>query len=218
MMYEMPYCGAFVVKIFSLAGRVTDSHMGNQIASLTLHIMDSDENLLVQNAAAGDALAFGKLYDRYQPMIYRFIAIKVGRREDAEDLTHQVFLSAWQGVNRYQDLGHPFSSWLYRIARNQVIDHYRAKKPVVSLEVMDAEAILDPVIPQLDLPRKLDIEKTLAAVRTLSHDHQDVVVMRFIEDLSLKETARAMKRTEGAIKLLQHRAIKELQKILASGD
>ena len=151
-------------------------------------------------------------------MIYRFIVVKVGRREDAEDLTHQVFMSAWQGVSRYEDLGHPFSSWLYRIARNQVIDHYRAKKPDVSLEVVDAEAIQDPVIPQLDLPRKLEFEKTLAAVRKLSHDHQDVVVMRFIEDFSLKETARAMKRSEGAVKLLQHRAIKELQKILATND
>ena len=188
--------------------------MGNQMATLTLDIMDGDEIILVQSAVAGDALAFGRLYDRYQPMIYRFIAVKVGRREDAEDLTHQVFMSAWQGIARYRDLGHPFSSWLYRIARNQVIDHYRAKKPDMSLDDMDADTIEGSVIFQLDLPRKMQIEKTLAAVRTLSQDYQDVVIMRFVEDLSLKETAQAMKRSEGAIKLLQHRAIKELQKIL----
>jgi RNA polymerase sigma-70 factor (ECF subfamily) len=188
--------------------------MGNQMATLTLDIMDGDEIILVQSAVAGDALAFGRLYDRYQPMIYRFIAVKVGRREDAEDLTHQVFMSAWQGIARYRDLGHPFGSWLYRIARNQVIDHYRAKKTDVSLDDMDADTIEGSVIFQLDLPRKMQIEKTLAAVRTLSQDYQDVVIMRFVEDLSLKETAQAMKRSEGAIKLLQHRAIKELQKIL----
>jgi RNA polymerase sigma-70 factor, ECF subfamily len=194
------------------------SHTGNQTASLTLHIMDSDENLLVQSAVVGNALAFGRLYDRYQPMIYRFIAVKVGRREDAEDLTHQVFLAAWQGIGRYRDLGNPFSSWLYRIARNQVIDHYRAKKPNVSLDEMDAEMVEDPVISQLDLPRKMQIEQTLAAVRKLGQDYQDVIIIRFVEDFSLKETARAMKRSEGAVKLLQHRAIKELQKLLDVHD
>lgn len=176
--------------------------------------MDGDENLIVKNAVAGDSSAFGELYDRYHPMIYRFIAVKVARREDAEDLTHQVFLAAWQNIARYKDLGHPFSSWLYRIARNQVIDHYRAKKPDVSLEVMDIEGLLEPVAAHIDLPRKMELEKTLKAVRQLSQDHQDVIIMRFVEDLSVRETAKAMKRSEGAVKLLQHRAIKELKKIL----
>ena len=188
--------------------------MGNQTASLSFEIMDDAENALVKSAIAGDSSAFGRLYDRYHPMIYRFIAVKVGRREDAEDLTHQVFLAAWQNISRYQDMGHPFSSWLYRIARNQVIDHYRAKKSDVSLDEMDYETILDPVSSHLDLPRKMEIEKTLKAVRQLSQDHQDVILMRFVEDLSVRETAKAMRRTEGAVKLLQHRAIKELQKIL----
>jgi RNA polymerase sigma-70 factor (ECF subfamily) len=188
--------------------------MGNQTASLTLNIMDGDEILIVKSAIAGDASAFGSLYDRYHPMIYRFIAVKVGRREDAEDLTHQVFLAAWQSIAKYRDLGHPFSSWLYRIARNQVIDHYRAKKPDVSLEALDVEGILGPVATHVDLPRKLEIEKTLIAVRQLKPDHQDVILMRFVEDLSIRETAKAMKRSEGAVKLLQHRAIKELQKLL----
>jgi RNA polymerase sigma-70 factor (ECF subfamily) len=99
-----------------------------------------------------------------------------------------------------------------------VIDHYRAKKPNVSLDEMDAEMVEDPVISQLDLPRKLQIEQTLAAVRKLGQDYQDVIIIRFVEDFSLKETARAMKRSEGAVKLLQHRAIKELQKLLDVHD
>jgi RNA polymerase sigma-70 factor (ECF subfamily) len=178
--------------------------------------MNGDENLLIKSAIAGDASAFGLLYDRYHTMIYRFIAVKVGRREDAEDLAHQVFLSAWQNIRQYRDLGHPFSSWLYRIARNLVIDHYRARarKPDVSLEVLDVEGLLDPVAAHIDLPQKLEIEKVLKTVRQLKEDHQDVILMRFVEDLSVRETARVMKRSEGAVKLLQHRAIKELQKIL----
>ena len=83
------------------------------------------EQSYVNSAIRGDSSAFGVLYDHYQPMIYRFVAVKVGRREEAEDITHQVFLSAWQNIKRYEHRGHPFSSWLYRIARNQVVDHYR---------------------------------------------------------------------------------------------
>ncbi len=130
--------------------------MGNQAASLTFNIMDGDENLIVKAAVGGDASAFGVLYDRYQPMIYRFVAVKVGRREDAEDITHQVFMSAWQNVAGYRDLGHPFSSWLYRIARNQVIDHYRAKKPDVSLDVIDPDGMLGPATSQFDLSKKME--------------------------------------------------------------
>jgi RNA polymerase sigma-70 factor (ECF subfamily) len=176
-------------------------------------MMDGEENL-VKSAVGGDSSAFGLLYDRYQPMIYRFVAVKVGRREDAEDITHQVFLSAWQNVAGYRDLGHPFSSWLYHIARNQVIDHYRARKQDVSLDVLDIESIIGAAASQVDLSVKLDLEKTIRAVRQLKADYQDVVLMRFVEDLSVRETAKAMKRSEGAVKLLQHRAIKELQKLL----
>ena len=176
-------------------------------------MIDGEENL-VKAAVSGDSSAFGLLYDRYQPMIYRFIAVKVGRREDAEDITHQVFLSAWQSIAGYHDLGHPFSSWLYRIARNQVIDHYRGRKQDVSLEVLDVESIVGAAASHIDLSMKLDLEKTICAVKQLKPDYQDVILMRFVEDLSVRETARAIKRSEGAVKLLQHRAIKELQKLL----
>ena len=190
--------------------------MGNQTAYLTFSIMDGEENLvdLVKSAVKGDSSAFGLLYDRYQPMIYRFVAVKVGRREDAEDITHQVFLSAWQNVGGYRDLGHPFSSWLYRIARNQIIDYYRARKQDVSLEVLDIEGIVGGAVSHVDLSVKLDLERTIRAVHGLKPDYQDVILMRFVDDLSVRETARAMKRSEGAVKLLQHRAVKELQKLL----
>ena len=90
-------------------------------------MVDGEEKILTL-AIRGKASAFGSLYDHYQPRIYRFVAIKVGRREEAEDLTHQVFLNAWQNIGNYKDLGHPFSSWLYKIARNQIADYYRARR------------------------------------------------------------------------------------------
>ena len=176
-------------------------------------MIDGEEKLIKQ-AIGGDSSAFGTLYDRYQAMIYRFILVKVGRREEAEDITHQVFLSAWTNVRKYKHRGHPFSSWLYQIARNQVIDHYRAKKGEISLEKMDPEYFIAPASAQFDLAMKLDIEKVRVAIQELKPDYQDVIIMRFIEDISVKETATILKKSEGAVKLIQHRAINELKKML----
>ncbi|MEY4731540.1 MAG: hypothetical protein RL681_486, partial [Candidatus Parcubacteria bacterium] len=97
------------------------------------------EKRIIQRAVKGEASAFGLLYDRYQPQIYRFIFLKVSRREEAEDLTHQVFLQALQHIGEYEDVGFPFTSWLYRIARNEVIDHYRTRKQAISLDDIDPE-------------------------------------------------------------------------------
>lgn len=170
---------------------------------------------MIASAIGGDSSAFGLLYDYYQPMIYRFVVLKVSRREEAEDITHQVFLNAWQNVRRYEHRGHPFSSWLYRIARNQIIDHYRAQKEEVSLEKLALEDIA--VLPQVsaaDPSAKLETERVLRAVRKLKAEYQDVIILRFIEDLSIKETASALKKTEGAVKLMQHRAMQELKKMM----
>ena len=177
-------------------------------------MIDGEEKLIKQ-AVRGISSGFGALYDHYQPMIYRFVFIKVGRREDAEDITHQVFLSAWQNIKNYKDLGHPFSSWLYQIARNQVIDHYRARKNDVSIEKIDPEYFIIPATVNFDLSQKFEIEKVQVALQKLKPEYQDVVIMRFVEDLPLKEVAAAIKKTEGAVKLIQHRAIQELKKLLA---
>jgi len=79
-----------------------------------------EEESLIQKAKEGDGNAFGELYDAYQPRIYRFVFLKTGGKQDAEDITHQVFLSAWQNMGKYEFQGFPFSSWLYRIASNAV--------------------------------------------------------------------------------------------------
>lgn len=181
---------------------------------ITFYMIDGEEKL-IQAAVKGKSSAFGPLYDHYQPMIYRFVFVKVGRREDAEDITHQVFLAAWQNIGGYKFRGHPFSSWLYRIARNQVVDHYRSKKPEASIEKMDPEFFVSPANAQFDLSMKIEMEKVMSAIGRLKSDYQDVIVLRFVEDLPLKDTAAAMEKTEGAVKLMQHRAIKELKRILA---
>ena len=180
--------------------------------------MVDGEEKLIKDAIRGSSSAFGVLYDHYQPMIYRFVLVKVGSRGDAEDITHQTFMSAWQNVRTYKHRGHPFSSWLYQIARNQVIDHYRAKKGDVSIDAVDPEYFVAQVSVSTDLAGKLEMEKVRRAIATLKPDYQDVIIMRFVEDISLKETAAAMGKTEGAVKLIQHRAIKELQKLLGANE
>lgn len=187
----------------------------NQNPFITLSMLDGEEQL-IKKTVRGDSSAFGSLYDHYQPMIYRFVLVKLGRREDAEDITHQVFLSAWQNIGSYKHRGHPFGSWLYQIARNQVVDHYRAKKNEASIESVDPEYFVVPASAQFDLATKLEMEKVRAAIVKLKPDYQDVIILRFVEDLPLRETAEAMQKTEGAVKLMQHRAIKELQNLLMS--
>lgn len=172
------------------------------------------ENKLIEQAIKGRPSAFGSLYDYYQPKIYRFVLIKVGRREDAEDLTHEVFRSAWESIKGYKNLGYPFSSWLYRIARNQIIDFWRTRKQDTSLDKIDPEYFVAPATAQFDLSAKMEMEKVRGAIAQLKPEHQDVIVMRFVEDLPIKEVATALDKSEGAIKLLQHRAIKELKRVL----
>ena len=176
-------------------------------------MLDGEEKLIAR-AIEGESSAFGLLYDQYQPKIYRFVFLRVGSSEEAEDITHQVFLSAWEHVRDYENLGFPFSSWLYRIARNAVIDHYRTRKESVDLEEVDPEYAMS----NENLPHALDRELELAQIRrailTLKREYQEVIIMRFVEELSLKEVAEAMERSEGAVKLLQHRAMRELKKIL----
>lgn len=173
------------------------------------------EKKLIKDAIKGEAEAFGLLYDHYQPQIYRFVYLKVSHREEAEDLTHQVFLKSWESIADYESYGFPFSSWLYRIARNQTIDYYRTRKESVGLESIaenkfteDAEKI------SKFIDDSRDLKKIEEAIALLSEDQQDVVILRFVEDFSPKETAEILERTEGAIKLIQHRAVKRLKEIL----
>lgn len=177
-------------------------------------MMDGELNL-IKRAIRGDASAFGSLYDYYQPKIYRFVLIKVSHREEAEDLTHQVFLSAWQNIRGYKSLGHPFSSWLYQIARNKVIDFYRTQKLQVDLEDADEQYFsTDEKDINLSVDIALQAEEVVDAIRSLKQVYQDVIIMRFVEDLTPKEVAKVLGKSEGAVKLIQHRAIKELQHAL----
>lgn len=176
--------------------------------------MLEDEKNLIKQAKKGEEGAFGRLYDHYVGPIYRFVLVKVGGKAEAEDLTHDVFLSAWNNLKGYKHQGHPFSSWLYQIARNRVIDHYRTRKAHTSIEETDEELFKVVGVVENNLEIALTMEKIRSAMIRLSPDQQDVIVMKFVEDLSNEEIAAALDKSEGAIRLLQFRAIQNLKDTL----
>lgn len=201
----MPYCEGIFAR------------NGNFVILFTLYMLDGEEKV-IRAAVEGDSSAFGSLYDHYLPQIYRFVVVKVGSREEAEDITHQVFLSAWTKIKTYAYRGHPFSSWLYQIARNLVVDHYRARKNDVSLEKLDPDSSIIPAAAHFDLAAKMEFEAVRSAMLTLKPEYQDVIILRFIEDLPVKDVAGILKRSEGAVKLTQHRAIKALRKTIGAPE
>ncbi|MBI4992337.1 MAG: sigma-70 family RNA polymerase sigma factor [Candidatus Harrisonbacteria bacterium] len=175
--------------------------------------MLEEEKKHIQRAKGGNKEAFGLLYDHYLPKIYRFIFLKVANRAEAEDLAHEVFLNAWQSIYRYKDEGFPFSSWLYQIAKNGVIDFYRTSKKNIQLEAVNEELVkINANYPE-NLETALALEKLQKIIRLLKPEYQDVLIMRFVEDMSHEEIAAILNKSEGAVRLIQHRALKELKSL-----
>ncbi len=176
--------------------------------------MMEDEKQLVERAQDGEGDAFGSLYDYYLPKIYRFVLLKVSHREEAEDLTHLAFLRAWENIDDYVFEGFSFGSWLYRIARNLVIDHYRSvSRSGNEVQIEDyIEEIASADTPiDIDVDRKMDWAKVLTAMKELTDTERDIIIMRFVDDLPHEEVAKVIGKSVGATKLAQHRAIKRLQ-------
>ena len=166
---------------------------------------------LVLAAKAGDASAFGELYERYRDPIYRFCLARTGTAHDAEDLASDVFVKALQSIDRYQDRGLPFVAFLYRIARNAAIDRSRTLKQPFSFDGL----LVEPASKQnVEAEASLAVEKTilLAALARMKPEHRDVITMRFIEGYAALEVAQFLGKTEGAIRTLQHRALERLRK------
>ena len=166
---------------------------------------------LVLAAKAGDASAFGELYERYRDAIYRFCLARTGTAHDAEDLTSDVFVKALHSIDRYQDRGLPFAAFLYRIARNAAIDRSRTLKQPLSVDGL----LVEPSSKQ-DVEREatlaVDRSILLAALAKLKPEHRDVITLRFIEGYAALEVGQMLGKTEGAIRTLQHRALERLRK------
>lgn len=179
-----------------------------------------EEEKLIHSAKNGDEKAFGALYNKYIAPIYRYVFMRVGyRKHEAEDIAHQVFMSAWQNMRTYEMQGFPFSSWLYRIAHNAVIDYYRTQRPSFDLEFVDDNVAFADV-PELEnrLDDRMQMEGVRVALAKLEPDQQNVIIMKFVNELENKEIATALGKTEGAVRVIQHRALKQLKSLLQSNE
>ena len=169
---------------------------------------EQDVDVLVQRARDGDAEAFGSLYDRYQPEILRYLTHRRRDQDLAEDLTQQVFLKAWEAVPRYQQRGVPFKAWLYRMAHNQMIDHFRARRPTTDLEGIDVPE--EPIAEQRLIRQEL-LDHLQGALDRLTEDHRQVLVLRFLMEKSAAEIGVIMDRKEVTVRGLQFRALRALR-------
>lgn len=157
---------------------------------------------------------FSAIYDQHIDKIYRFVFLKVSSKEVAEDLTSETFLRGWKAFKNPQDIENP-SAFLYKIARNLIIDHYRQndqKKtvPIDNVNVIDNALNLEE---KAVLSSELDIIRV--ALTALKDDYQSVVVWRYLDDLSIPEIAKMLQKSEGATRVTLHRALKELKKHLS---
>jgi RNA polymerase sigma-70 factor (ECF subfamily) len=175
-----------------------------------------DEESLVKQAIEGDQVAFSRLYEEYFDKIYRYIAVRIGDRIEAEDMTQQVFLKAVKSISSYKWKGVPFSAWLFRIAHNQVVDHLRKKKKQPAT-LFDESLVGGGSDPQHMAERNLDIEQLKKATEKLTKAQSEVISLRFAGGMSIAEVSKTMGRSEGAVKALQHSAIVALRKILSVG-
>ncbi|MHB1342492.1 MAG: RNA polymerase sigma factor [Coriobacteriia bacterium] len=171
---------------------------------------------LIARAVAGDAYAFGKLYDSYVDRIYAYVRSRITSPHDAEDVTETVFLKAWEAISSYDDRGLPFTAWLFRIARNAIVDGYRrAGRSPQTVDVSAAESL--PAADCVDdaVIGAVEAARVRGALSALTDEQAAVVVMRFMWDMSLRDVAAALGKTEGAIKAMQHRALRALAGVLA---
>jgi RNA polymerase sigma-70 factor (ECF subfamily) len=169
---------------------------------------------IARAATAGDVEAVGRLYDELFGPIYRYVAVRVRRREDAEDLTHLVFERIVAALPRYHHNGKPFAAWAFRIARNAVIDHQRRVRPT---EPLLSEEPADGLgLEALSLHRE-ELRELKAAIARLTPDQREALLLRYAGGLSADEAAEVMGRRAGTIRGLTFRAIEALRRQLGGG-
>ncbi len=173
-----------------------------------------NERQLVLQAQAGNSEAFGQLYDAYMERIYRFVYFRVEDQQTAEDITSQVFLKAWSNLDRFSFNRTPYLAWLYTIAHNAVIDHYRTRKVTAALDdvQLSQQDHAEVVENEIDLTAEMGTIKE--AMQMLTDDQQKVLTLKFIEGMSNSEIARHLGKREGAIRALQMRGLQALAKQL----
>ncbi len=173
---------------------------------------------LVHRAQDGDAEAFGELYDHYVTMVHRYVYHRVGDRATAEDVTSETFVRALRRIDSLSFQGRDVGAWLVTIARNIIRDHVKSSRyrlEVATADMRDADRATDG--PEDAVIAHLTNQQLLACVQQLGSEQQECIVLRFLHGMSVSETAQIMGKKDGAIKALQHRAVRRLAGMIPDG-
>ncbi len=175
-----------------------------------------EEKALIDRAKR-DPAAFGELYRRYVDRIYNYIYYRTGSPGDAEDLTGKVFFKAMSHIKGYKHMGLPFSAWLYRIAHNLVANYHRdrARKQEISLDSLPGQIVpRSELHPESRAVHSQEVDALLARIRDLAPNRQELLILKFVDQLSNAEIGQIMRKSEGAIKSLYHRTLLELRELM----
>jgi RNA polymerase sigma-70 factor (ECF subfamily) len=174
--------------------------------------VQQSEDYLVQQAIQRDRAAFAALYERCVDQVYRHVYYKVSSHTDAEDITQEAFVKAWKSIDKYKNTGAPFVTWIIVIASNLVIDHYRRqRKVVITDEIYEIDPHNQIPDPAREAEVKFDNAIIKKAVLKLKGDKQKVIMMHFIDGLTYEEISAALNKSDGAIRVIQYRALGELR-------
>lgn len=176
-----------------------------------------DDTALIRRARERDAIAFGILYERYLDRVYRYIVYRTTNSVVAEDLTSEVFLNAWKAIDRYEDRGYAFSTWLLRLAQNEVTDYYRTTHSDTSLPETEQHSSSAPG--PSDFAELRDDQLALVrALKQLPTEWQQVLLLRFVEGVPFEEIAAVVGKSSGACRVIQHRALARLRELLPAEE
>ena len=172
-----------------------------------------EEKQLVQRAVDKDQAAFAELYDRHVVRVYRHIYYLVGDAREAEDLTAQTFLKAWEAIGRYKERGAPIIAWLLRIAHNLTVSYLRSKRDHSELADVYVDQKRDGN-PEAVLEQSSDELSVREAVMQLREEQRQVIMLRFVEEMGYQEVAQVIGKSVPAVRVIQHRALGNLRKIM----
>ncbi len=157
------------------------------------------------------------LFDNYYDNIARYAAVHIGNRDDAQDIAAEVFLRAFKSMDDFDERGIPIHCWLFKIAHNLVVDHLRKKSRQRMVDVDSITIAAGEKTPEQLIEQKTEMERVKIAMTGLTPDQQQVISLRFLGELSSKETARVLGKTDGAVREMQRAALVRLRTILAGG-
>lgn len=164
--------------------------------------------------AARDPEAFSELYQRFLPGVYRYHLARTGQTQEAEDLTAQTFLTALEAIHGFRGQG-SFAAWLFGIASHKLADHYRRRRPELPLELAETSPNPNP-LPEEAVAQRLEMRRVTHALRLLTPERAEALVLVFFGGLSMAEAAQTLGKTEAAVKMLVHRGLSELKERLAA--